>query len=135
MNKQLVAALMLTALVGGTAAQAQGRWDNHWNHRNNNNWGNNFNLSMFDQNWFTSMQNKINRGIQSGRLTPQESRRLQSRLNRIQNMQARMSRNGINPRERQELISQLQRENDLINQELHDGQFVGSTYFNRYRHY
>lgn len=135
MKTNLLAALAIASFVAVPNANAQ-----NYYHGWHNNGGapfnqNQINTLRFDQAWINDMQAKINRGVQSGRLSRGEAANLQARLNNIQNMQSRMGINGLNYRERQKLNDAIERENQAINRDLHNGEFVGSSFFTRWHHY
>lgn len=68
------------------------------------------------------LQNRINRGIQSGRLTRSEARRMQNRMAEIANLEAqmRMDGRGLSMRERQHLQFRLVQLSNRLNSELND---------------
>ena len=71
-----------------------------------------FNLLSSIQHWNLDAmtrdeQVRINNGVANGSITRNEASRLQDQLNQINNMKARMSANGISPKERQKLDNKL----------------------------
>lgn len=70
----------------------------------------------------SQLQNRINRGIQTGRLTRSEARKLQNRMAEISRLEARMRRNGrgLSMRERHSLQARLSQLSDRLNRDLND---------------
>lgn len=68
-------------------------------------------------------EQRIQQGIQSGQLTPQEASRLQAEQARIQNKEAAMKADGkLDPMERRKLQQDLNRSSRHIAKEKHDRQ-------------
>ena len=71
-------------------------------------------------------QARINAGRANGSLTPDEYNRLQSRLNDINLLKARLSRGGLNPGEASTIDAQLDQLSQDIYRESNDRQMLGS---------
>ncbi|HEY9787500.1 MAG TPA: hypothetical protein V6D17_19080 [Candidatus Obscuribacterales bacterium] len=84
------------------------------------------NPDTFIDNMQAQMQLRINRGLAQGRLSPSEASRLQSRMNQIANLEARMrlSGNQLTFSERQSLINRITALNHQITHELNDSERV-----------
>lgn len=69
-------------------------------------------------------QDRIGQGVESGQLTAREAARIEGQEARINAEEARMraSGEGLSPRERARLESQLNRESRNIYRQKHDGQ-------------
>lgn len=67
------------------------------------------------------LQARINRGIADGRLSSSEANRLQGKLNRINNLEARMrAERGLSFKERSRLMNQISSLNNDITRQLND---------------
>lgn len=107
-----IATLALLAVMTSAPAQAQQGWDS----RQNSRYGSGINTTQ------SQLQARINSGVNSGRLTQREASRLQSKLNHIANIEARMraSGNRLSFGERQRLNNQLSQLSADITQQMND---------------
>ncbi len=85
-------------------------------------------------------QQRIQNGIRSGAITPQEARRLEAEQRRIRDAEDRMRADGrLDPRERARLNQMLNKADRDISREKHDRQVAypnyGNHYEPRYRHW
>jgi len=79
------------------------------------------------------LQARINNGIASRRLSRSEASKLQSKLNRIGNLEARMrSSGGLSVRERNSLNRQLAQLRNEINRDMNDFERRRIGFFERY---
>lgn len=103
-------AILSVVALSSTPANAQRGWDN--NYRS----GGSINATQ------AQLQARINNGISSGRLTQGEASRLQSKLNRIGALEARLRANDgrLSFRERQRLNSDLNMLAADITRQLND---------------
>jgi CRISPR/Cas system-associated endoribonuclease Cas2 len=70
-------------------------------------------------------QQRIQQGVQSGQLTPQEAQRLQKEQGRIAAKEARMQADGnLTPKERAKLNKRLDKSSRRINKAMHNKQQV-----------
>src|SRR5688572_21346975 len=116
---------LLAAILPATApANAQyfndtrynNRFDTRFNNRFDNRYGSNINATQL------LLQQRINAGMADGRLNSREAARLQAKLSRIADLEARMRSTGfrLSMRERAALDNQLSSLNFQITRDLND---------------
>lgn len=81
----------------------------------------------------SQLQTRINVGLRNGSLTQREATKLQSELNQLTSMEARMRANGLSQRERSILNSKLMQLSNNVNRELNDFQKRRVGYRNNHR--
>ncbi|MBX3482071.1 hypothetical protein [Phenylobacterium sp.] len=123
-----LAAASLGAVAAPAAAQDYrhdgyrhdaGRYDQpRWDYRHD--WDRGFNVNQ--------MQNQLNdrifRGIRSGRLTQSEARSLRSQFQEIARIEANYRRGGLNASERRDLERRLVAFETRLDRQLRDGQYA-----------
>lgn len=107
MKRIALALVACTALSLPANAQGYGNFPSfqHWN----------LNTMTVDE------QARINAGVRNGSLTHQEAAKLQNQLNRINELKARMSRNGLSLSERQKIDRELDKLAENIYRQSRDG--------------
>ncbi len=105
---------ILFGLISILAAPANAQ---NWHPQCSSHW----NINKIQQ----SLQERIRVGTQSGRLTRSEVARLQAQFDRINDLESRMRRGGLNPAERDRLDDELDKLSADIYRETRDGEFLG----------
>ena len=100
--RQLALATTLT-LAAGTAVTGAARADQFWDR-------------------YHKQQNRIEQGVDNGRLTRGEANRLENQEQQLRRERERLSRNGLSQHDRQVLNRDLNRESNRIYDQRHDDQ-------------
>ena len=82
---------------------------------------NHWNINAIQQ----SLENRIRTGSKNGSLTPAEVSRLQTQFNRINDLEGRLRKGGLNSAERDRLDNQLDDLSAEIYRDSHNGTFLG----------
>jgi predicted RNase H-like nuclease (RuvC/YqgF family) len=114
MRKILISALLIGASIASVPASAQrydGYGDRGWGHRSDD---------RIDQQ-IRQLEQRIRQAAQNGRISRGEANRLLRQVDRLDRLEDRYSRNGLDRRELQELRSRVQDLRQQLRFERQDG--------------
>jgi len=128
--------LLIVAMLVAIAAVAKAQRENDARGNDKGRYGRNDNYSRGGYYTIDSYQREargqIAWGIESGRITSRESKRLLREVEAIEHKENRYKRHGnLNPRERRDLMEDLTVLNRWINREKRDGDHVSYESFSR----
>jgi hypothetical protein len=124
MRKLMIVAMLVASAI---AANAQRGYD-----RRDNNYGRNDNRYDRIDSYQREARRQIAYGIESGRITSRESKRLLKEVEKIEYKENRYKRDGVlDPRERKDLMEDLAVLNRWINHEKRDGDRVTYDDYNK----
>ena len=125
MKKLMIVAMLVASAI---AADAQRGYDNrsdrreNYQDRNDDRRDNGYEKYDRIDSYQREARRQIAKGIESGRITSRESKRLLREVEKIEYKENRYQRDGVlDPRERKDLVEDLSVLNRWINREKHDG--------------
>ena len=135
MKKLMIVAMLVASAIVANAQRGNDRRDNSYerndsygrndNYGKNDNYGRNDNRNDRIDSYQREARRQIAFGIESGRITSHESKKLLREVEKIEYKENRYKRDGVlDPRERKDLMEDLAVLNRWINHEKRDGDRV-----------